>query len=78
MVRETVDVTELANRLAELLTLVSEGGEVTVLKGEHPVARLVPMAGSAPARIPGLHAGAAWISDDFDDPLPESFWAGDE
>jgi hypothetical protein len=29
-------------------------------------------------RIPGLHAGTTWVSDDFDDPLPDSFWFGDE
>jgi len=25
----------------------------------------------------GLHAGA-WMSDDFDDPLPDEFWFGEE
>ena len=29
-----------------------------------------------PARIPGLHAGQYEVSDDFDAPLPESFWLG--
>jgi hypothetical protein len=29
-------------------------------------------------RIPGLNAGMIWISDDFDDPLPDSFWLGEE
>ena len=28
-------------------------------------------------RIPDLHAGAAWTSDDFDAPLPEDFLIGD-
>lgn len=29
-------------------------------------------------RTPGLHAemGAAWMSDDFDEPLPDEFWLG--
>lgn len=27
-------------------------------------------------RVPGLHAGQYWIADDFDAPLPESFWLG--
>ena len=27
-------------------------------------------------RIPGLHAGQYWITDDFDAPLPEGFWLG--
>jgi hypothetical protein len=31
-------------------------------------------------RILGLHAhlGTAWMSDDFDDELPDSFWLGEE
>ena len=29
-------------------------------------------------RIAGLHTGAAEMSDDFDAPLPESFWMGTE
>lgn len=30
------------------------------------------------ARTPGLHPGAFVMSDDFDDPLPDSFWLGEE
>ncbi|MBV9849913.1 MAG: hypothetical protein JO250_09595 [Armatimonadetes bacterium] len=29
-------------------------------------------------RIPALHRGQVWIADDFDDPLPDSFWLGEE
>lgn len=29
-------------------------------------------------RIPGLGAGTTQVSDDFDEPLPDSFWLGDE
>jgi hypothetical protein len=29
-------------------------------------------------RKPGLHRGAFEISDDFDEPLPDSFWLGEE
>ena len=32
---------------------------------------------TASPRIPGLDVGTTWVSDDFDDPLPESFWFGD-
>ncbi|GEM_PF-6491345 len=28
-------------------------------------------------RIPGLHTGTTWMSDDFDDPLPDEFWLGE-
>lgn len=29
-------------------------------------------------RVLGLQPGSIWISDDFDDPLPDSFWMGEE
>lgn len=29
-----------------------------------------------PQRVLGLHAGEVWMSDDFDAPLPDSFWLG--
>jgi hypothetical protein len=29
-------------------------------------------------RTPGLHPGAFVMGDDFDDPLPDEFWLGEE
>lgn len=29
-------------------------------------------------RVAGLHAGMAWVSDDFDEPLPDEFWLGEK
>ena len=29
-------------------------------------------------RTPGLHAGRYWIAADFDAPLPDGFWLGEE
>jgi Protein of unknown function (DUF2281) len=29
-------------------------------------------------RVAGLHDGQIWISDDFNDPLPDEFWLGDD
>lgn len=29
-------------------------------------------------RIFDLHPGAMWMSDDFDDPLPDEFWLGED
>ncbi len=28
-------------------------------------------------RTPGLNRGEVWVRDDFDDPLPDTFWLGD-
>lgn len=37
----------------------------------------VPLLVTQP-RKPGLQPGSIWVSEDFDEPLPDEFWAGDE
>lgn len=39
--------------------------------------RTVPKP-SSQKRIFGLHRGSMQMTDDFDDPLPDSFWLGDD
>ena len=29
-------------------------------------------------RVMDLHKGQFWMSDDFDDPLPDEFWLGED
>jgi hypothetical protein len=29
-------------------------------------------------RTPGLHQGEIWMSNDFNDPLPDEFWLGED
>jgi len=70
-----IDIRELPARLEEALALASAGGEVILLQGSTPRARLVPLA-PAPPRVAGLHPGALQPAPDFDAPLPEDFWAG--
>ena len=83
---KTVDADEAQATLGDLLTFVREGHEVLISYGDEPVARLVPV-GTAEApghpgrrrkRKLGLTPGAARMSPDFDDPLPDSFWLGEE
>jgi len=76
MLTKTVDVQEALTNLKELLSLVQGGTEIVLTEGNVPLARLVPVALSDGQRKARLHAGAIWTSDDFDEPLPESFWTG--
>jgi antitoxin (DNA-binding transcriptional repressor) of toxin-antitoxin stability system len=73
---KTVDVKEAKDRLPELVSLALEGNEVILSEGDRPVARLVPISSPGRKRVMGLHRGSAWISDDFDEPLPDEFWLG--
>lgn len=74
MLTKTVDVRETQANLQELLSLVREGTEIVLTEGTTPLARLVPIMLPPAQRVAGLHAGASWMSEDFDEPLPEEFW----
>lgn len=74
----TVDVAEAQNQLRALLELALAGNEVLIAEGDKPLARLVPIAVSKKKRIPGLNRGMIWTSDDFDAPLADEFWLGQE
>ena len=77
MLTKTVDVYGAQTPWTELLSLVAKGTEIILTEGSTPVARLVPTALPTTPRVAGLHTGAIWMSDDFDEPLSEGFWTGD-
>lgn len=78
MTTKTIDVYDAQIQLDELVSQAVSGTEVILMDGVTPVARLVPFNTQSAKRVAGLHAhlGAAWMSDDFDEPLPDEFWAG--
>ena len=78
MTATTIDVAEAQIRLPELVSSVETGAEIILTKDNAPVARLVPVAVTATSRVAGLHAGRIWISPDFNEPLPDAFWAGED
>ena len=77
MTTQTVDIDEAKNQLSDLITTASEGGEVIIVQDGKPLARLVPVA-KVKKRIAGLNRGSIWTSKDFDEPLPDEFWIGQE
>jgi len=74
MLAKTIDIRSERPDLENLLSLIAEGTEVLITDGDTPVARLVPFG----KRVAGMHAGAIWTSEDFDEPLPEEFWTGNQ
>lgn len=69
---------EAQGKLTQLLELAQGGHEVIIQDSKRGKARLVPLAASpapGPRRF-GLHEGEVWMSDDFNAPLPDSFWLG--
>ena len=73
----TFTVDNTTANLADLLALVQAGTEVIIAKDGKPLARVVPVVGR-PRRIAGLNHGSIDTTDDFDAPLPDEFWLGDE
>ncbi len=72
MTTKTIDLEVTATSLDELLRLLDADTEILLMNGDTPLARLSPVeieVEVAKPRIPGLHAGTTWVSDDFDDPL---------
>lgn len=77
MPTKTVEVEQ--TYLKELLSLVGKGSEIILTQDNTPIARLIPITtSSTTARVAGLHPNAIWTSDDFDEPLSEAFWLGEE
>jgi antitoxin (DNA-binding transcriptional repressor) of toxin-antitoxin stability system len=76
MHEKTVDLQETPTNLQDLLSLVRTGTEIILTEGTTPLARVVPITSSSMPRVAGLHPGAIWVSDDFDEELPKAFWTG--
>lgn len=76
----TLTIAEAQTKLAQLLELAQAGQEVIIEDGLKGKARLVPVAMVQPSgpRVFGLHEGETWMSDDFNAPLPDSFWLGEK
>jgi prevent-host-death family protein len=68
MPSQTVNIEEAKSQLADLIALVSEGGEVIITQDGKPLARLISIA-QPKKRIAGLNRGSIWTSKDFDEPL---------
>jgi prevent-host-death family protein len=78
MPRQVINVDEATTQLADLLAIASEGGEVIITQNGKPLARLVPISQHQKKRVAGLNRGNIWTSKDFDEPLPDEFWMGQE
>lgn len=77
---QTVTVDEAQDKLPDLLVQALAGNEVIITEHGMPVARLVPVVAHSvkKKRVAGLNRGAISTSNDFDEPLPDEFWLGQE
>lgn len=74
---KSVNIHEAKTQLSALIAAVEAGEEVIISRANKPVVKLIAMENRRGQRVPGLQKGAVlYISEDFDAPLPESFWLG--
>jgi prevent-host-death family protein len=62
-----VDLTDVPQRLSELVDEASRNGEVVLTRGGEAVAKIIPLRHSRQPRRPGTAEGMIQMSDDFDE-----------
>jgi antitoxin (DNA-binding transcriptional repressor) of toxin-antitoxin stability system len=72
---KSIDITIEKVELQYLVSLVEQGMEIIITKGEKEVGKFSPMHTSK-KRILGLNKGLATVKNDFDEPLSDDFWEG--
>lgn len=78
MVIKTIDITTMEEVKTSVLSLLKQDTEIILTENGHPVARVLPMAKQSRKLLSGLNKDMMKMHDDFDDPMPESFWLADE
>ena len=61
-----------------MLEAAANEAGVVLTKSGQPVARVIPLPEKPKRRVAPLHPGAWEVSDDFDEPLPDEFWLGNQ
>lgn len=65
---------EAKSQLSRLVARAEAGEDVVIARDGKPAVRLTPVRDDAEtwtSRVLGSMRGQIWISDDFDDPMPE-------
>lgn len=72
---------DLIKSVEELKRLLDQADEVLFTKDNLPLVKIPPtqFENAPKPRVAGLGKGSIlYISEDFDDPLPDEFWFGDD
>jgi Protein of unknown function (DUF2281) len=85
MTSRAIDVVE--ELLGKLQMLIPENQQLLLVFAEFLLERQIQsmarntsvevMPSPPKQRVLGLHQGMGWMSDDFNDPLPDEFWLGE-
>ena len=75
---EQVNIYDAKTRLSQLVDRAEAGEEIVIARGGRPAARLVPFRQVSVERKPGRMRGRIRLSRDFDAPLPDNLFNGEE
>ncbi len=77
---KTVSINDVQTKLPGLLARAHEGDEIIIEENGEPLAKVTAIDKPAKRkqRTAGLGKGTMWMSDNFDDELPDEFWGFDE
>ena len=74
---KTLSVNEVS--IQTIIALTRNGDEIVLEENGEPVVKVSPIEKPKPKqRVFGLGKGKTWMSDDFDDELPDEFWGFDK
>ncbi len=73
---KNVTIEEADGHLGDLIKLAEQGEDVVIVQNSQPKARLVPVRSVTGARVFGQYHGKIAVKTDFDAPLPDDFWLG--
>ncbi len=80
MVTKTIDIAKMQAFKEYLKSVLEQDTEIILTEGDTPLAKLTQVEKPTMAtdkRVAGLHPGY-WMSDDFDEPLSDEFWLGED
>jgi prevent-host-death family protein len=77
---KSLSISDVQQKLPGLLALADDGDEIIIEENGEPVATVSPIRKTEKPtkRTSGLGKDTIWISDDFDDELPDEFWGFDK
>lgn len=78
MTESVYNLYQAKTALSKLVDRAAAGEEIVIAKAGVPLAKLVPVTVARRPRKPGGWEGKMWISEDFDEPLPDDIQAAFE
>ena len=78
---KTVDISEVENSIQSVIALTRNGDEIIIEDNGRPKIKITSLEEPAPVLSRKLDLGAEsgyFMSDDFDDELPDEFWGFDK